>query len=113
MASSISVNVLGVKGVFSARFTSLDSCFLVELGLLIPHYLVSSATLFLKINLFYLFIYFWLCWVFVAMHGLSLVVASGGYSSLWCAGFSLQGLLLLRSMGSRRTGFSSCGRWAQ
>ena len=25
------------------------------------------------------FIYFWLLWVFVAMHGLSLVVASKGY----------------------------------
>ena len=26
------------------------------------------------------FIYFWLCWVFVAAHGLSLVVASRGHS---------------------------------
>ena len=30
----------------------------------------------------YLFIYFWLCWVFAAVHGLSLVAASDGYSSL-------------------------------
>ena len=30
-------------------------------------------------------------------------------SSLWCAGFSLRWLLLLRSTGSRRAGFSSCG----
>ena len=29
---------------------------------------------------------FWLHWVFVAVRRLSLVVASGGYSSLWCAG---------------------------
>ena len=29
------------------------------------------------------FIYFWLRWVFVAARGLSLVAASGGYSSLW------------------------------
>ena len=36
-----------------------------------------------------------------------------GYSLLWCTGFSLQWLLLLRSTGSRRTGFSSCGTWAQ
>ena len=56
---------------------------------------------------------FWLHWVFVAAHGLSLVAASGVYSSLWCAGFSLRWLLLLRSMGSRRAGFSSCGMWAQ
>ena len=37
------------------------------------------------------------------------VVASGGYSSLRCAGFSLRWLLLLRSTGSGRVGFSSCG----
>ena len=29
---------------------------------------------------FYLFIYFWLCWVFVVACRLSLVVARGGYS---------------------------------
>ena len=34
-------------------------------------------------------------------------------SSLRCAGFSLQWLLLLWSSGSRRTGFSCCGTWAQ
>ena len=64
--------------------------------------------LFLKIYLFHLF-YFWLRWVFVAAHGLSLAAASGGYSSLRCAGFSLRWLLLLQSMGSRHGGFSSCG----
>ena len=53
--------------------------------------------------IFYLFIYFWLSWVLVAARGLSLVAASRGYSSLQCAGFSLQWLLLLRS------GLSSCG----
>ena len=37
----------------------------------------------------------------------------GGYSSLLCVGFSLRWLLLLQSTGSRRTGFSSCGRQAQ
>ena len=37
----------------------------------------------------------------------------GGYSSLWCTGFCLQWLLLLQSTGSRCTGFSSCGSWAQ
>ena len=60
----------------------------------------------------YLFIYFWLHWVFVAVHGLSLVAASGGYS-LWCAGFSLWWLLLLWRTGSRRAGFSNCGTQAQ
>ena len=79
----------------------------------------------------YLFIYFWLRWVFVAVCGLSLVAASGGYSSLQCMGFSLWWLLLLRSTalgtqasvvvshglsscGSRALGcrLSSCGMWA-
>ena len=74
----------------------------------------SCFFLYKFMNLFiYLFIYFWLYWLFGAAHGLSLVAASGGYSSLQCAGFSLWWLLLLRSMGSRHAGFSSCGMWAQ
>ena len=64
-------------------------------------------------SLINLFIYFWLRWVFVAANGLSLVAASGGYSSLWYAGFSLRWLLLLRSLGSKHEGFSSCGTRAQ
>ena len=61
------------------------------------------STAFFKINL-------WLRWVFVAAHGLSLVAASGGYSSLQFMGFSLWGLLLLNSTGSRAR-ISSCGSW--
>ena len=37
----------------------------------------------------YVFIYLWLCWVFVSVRGLSLVVASGGplfYRGLSCCG---------------------------
>ena len=69
----------------------------------------------------YVFIYLWLCWVLDAVRGLSLVEASGGYSSLRCAGFSLRWLLLLWSvgMGFRSCGcralerrLSSCGAWA-
>ena len=82
------------------------------LHILIAFWVFLGVFLFFK----YLFIYFWLHWVFVAECGLPLVVASGGYSSLWCAGFSLQWLLLLRSMGSRCAasvvvagGLSSCG----
>ena len=55
-------------------------------------------------NLIYLFIYFWLCWVFISVQGLSLVVASGGHSSSRCAGLSLSRPLLLRSTGSRCAG---------
>ena len=77
-----------------------------------------------------LFCIFWLRWVFIAARQLSLVAVSRGYSSLWCAGFSSQWLLLLQSMGSawasvvaaRRLSscgsqalecrLSSCGTWA-
>ena len=41
----------------------------------------------------WLIIYFWPCWVFVAMHGLSPVTSSGG--------FSLRRLLLWQSTGCR------------
>ena len=68
---------------------------------------------FLFLKKFFLFIYFWLHWVFIAAHGLSLVAASGGYSSLQCTGFSLRWLLLLQSTSSRHAGFSSCGAWAR
>ena len=43
--------------------------------------------------------------------GFSLVAESGGYQ-LWYLGFSVRWLLLW-STGSRRTGFSTCGTWAQ
>ena len=52
----------------------------------------------------FIYFYFWLCWVFVSVRGLSLVVASGGHSSSRCAGLSLLRPLLLRSTGSRRAG---------
>ena len=69
---------------------------------------ISTANFsFLKFIYFFIF-YFSLCWVFVALHRLSLVAASGGYSLLQCSGFSLWWLLLLR-----HTGFSSCGTQAQ
>ena len=52
----------------------------------------------------YLFIYFWQCWVFVSVGGLSPVAASGGHSSSWCTGLSLLWPLLLQSTGSGRAG---------
>ena len=74
---------------------------------------------FLSYFLIYLFIFFWLCWVFVSVQGLSLVAASGGPSSWRCTGLSLSRPLLLQSTGSRRTGsvvvahgpscFAACG----
>ena len=63
-------------------------------------------------KLFYLF-YLWLCWGFVSLRGLSLVVAGGGHSSSRCTGLSLSRPLLLRSTGSRHAGSVNCGSWAQ
>ena len=66
---------------------------------------LDASFFFKKINLFiYLFIYFWLCWVFVSVRGLSPVASSGGHSSSRCAGLSLSRPLPLRSTGSRRAG---------
>ena len=73
--------------------------------------LKPASSYFLK-NVFILFIYFWLCWVFVAARRPSLIVVSRGYSLLQCMGFALWWLLLW-STGSRRAGFSSCGTRAQ
>ena len=73
---------------------------------------LSCFTVHLKLSQHFFF-FFWLLWVFIAARGLSLVAASRGYSSLQCVGFSLRWLLLLQSMGSRLTGFSNCGTWAQ
>ena len=53
---------------------------------------------------FNLFIYIWLCWVFVSVRGLSPVAASGGHSPSRRAGLSPSRPLLLQSTGSRRAG---------
>ena len=58
--------------------------------------------------LIFFFFSVWLCWVLIALHELSLVVTSWGYSLLQCMGLSLRWLLLLLSKD-----FSSCGTWAQ
>ena len=64
--------------------------------------LKSMDFFFLKI--IYLFIYLWLCWVFVSARGLSPVAASGGHSSSRCVGLSVTRPLLLWSTDSRRAG---------
>ena len=61
----------------------------------------------------FFFFFFWLHRVFTAACGPPLVVASGGYSLVTVAVFSLWWLLSLRSMGFRVCGFSGCSAWAQ
>ena len=50
---------------------------------------------------------YWLCWVSVAVQGLSLVLETRGYCSV-----EVQWFLLLQSTDSRHVGFSSCGSLA-
>ena len=57
--------------------------------------------------IYYLLISLWLLWVFIAVYGLPLFAASGGYPSFGCVGYSLQSLP--QSMGSKSADFSSCG----
>ena len=66
--------------------------------------ITNISTVYLFFIYINLFIYFWLCWVFVSVQELSLVAASGGHSSSRCAGLSLSRPLLLWSTGSRRAG---------
>ena len=56
---------------------------------------------FLKIILF---MYFWLCWVFIAVWAFLLSQQAESTLSFWCVGFSLQWLLLLQSSGSQVLG---------
>ena len=68
---------------------------------------------------FFLLFIFWLCWVFVAACGLSLVAASRGYlhcgaRASHCSGFSC---CRAQALGARASvlverGLSSCGSWA-
>ena len=74
--------------------------------------------LFLWIKLIYLF--FWLCWIFVAGHRLPLVAASGratlrhGARAPHCSGFSCCGARAPGAWASAVVahGLSSCGSWA-
>ena len=78
--------------------------------------LFPQLEVFFKNKFIYLFIYFWLCWVFVAACGLSLVVASGGYSlcgvrASHCSGFFCCGARALGMWASVvvARGLGSCG----
>ena len=98
----------GTEGLLPATSTTLLDMWVKHLESIFSspskafRWLQPCRHLFLK--LINLFIYFWLCWVFVSVRGLSLVAASGGHSSSRCAGLSLSQPLLLQSTGSRRAG---------
>ena len=56
-------------------------------GFCFLHILTSTCYLFsLSLSLSLSFFFFWLCWVFIALQGLYLVVASRGYSPVMVCG---------------------------
>ena len=111
---------------FKASVSLLIFC-LIDLsidvsGMLKCHTIIVllSISSFMFVNICFMYLgapmlgaYIYMYFGCVAVRGLSLVVASGGYSSLQCVGFSLLWLLLLQSTGSRCMGFGSCGTQAQ
>ena len=68
------------------------------------HFRMKAHILEIRPFFFLIFIYLWLCWVFVSVRGLSPVMASGGHSSSRCAGLSLSRPPLPWSTGSRCAG---------
>ena len=88
---------------FGPQFSIMNFSASSFFNLYVPPPPLLAGSFFFFFN-FILFIYFWLCWVFVSVRGLSLVAASGGHSSSRCAGLSLSRPLPLWSTGSRRTG---------
>ena len=83
---------------------------LAQYFFLIFIYLFGCAGSYLFI---YYYIYFWLCWVFVSVQGLSPVVASGGYSSSRCAGLFTIAASLVAEHRLQTRRLSSCGSRAQ
>ena len=61
----------------------------------------------------FIYFYFWLPWVFVAARRLFSSCGEWGLLFFAVPGLLIGWLLLLQSMGSRRTDFSSCGTRAQ
>ena len=90
---------------FKVSFTVIEQAVKGRVGIrnnmlcLMPQHFfkIPVPRLFLKI----IFICYWLHWVFISMHMLSLVMAQEDYCSLLFMGLSLWQLLFLQGMGSR------------
>ena len=85
--------LLIMKGLISSLVHSVFFVVLYTVNNVIHNSFMLYFTINLKISRKYIF--FWLCWVFIAVHGLPLVVSSRGYSLLRCVGFSLRWLLFV------------------
>ncbi|XP_066870466.1 solute carrier family 2, facilitated glucose transporter member 11 isoform X2 [Kogia breviceps] len=89
-------DVPGSPVVKTSHSSAGVACLIPGWGAKIPHALqpknqnIKQKQYCNKFLKFYLFVYFWLHWVFIAASRLAvLVAASGGYSWLRCMGFSL------------------------
>ena len=60
----------------------------------------------LNLFFFYNFIYFWLCWVFIATVAFLQFQRAGATLRLRCTGFTLQASLVVEHR------LSNCGTWA-
>ena len=56
---------------------------------------------------------FWSCWVFVALHQLSLLAVSEGLSVVAVLVLLIAVVLFVAGMGSRARMLGSCGPWAE
>ena len=110
-----------VSGNFERAHTA---CFRYELakkicsGFSIRCYRKTRANFLAKPVFFFfklinLFIYFWLCWVFVSVRGLSPVAASGGHSSAWYVGLFTIAASLVAEHRLQMRRLSNCGSRAQ
>ena len=76
------------------------------------YYINSTFLSFSFLNLF-IYLFLWLCWVFVSVQGLSLVAASGGHSSPRCAGLSTIAASPVAEHRLQTCRLSNCGSRAQ
>ena len=92
--------------IFVANFSSAPRAPLVENQ---GKSLLRNLCSFFFFKLYLFIYYFWLQYVSVAAHGLSLDAASGGYSPVAARGLPILGLLLWWGMASTAPRLSSCG----
>ena len=102
---------------FSPKFPTHPGCHVtlsrVKTLLKLNLHMISSDYIYIFKRYIICLFYFWLKRVFIAACRLSLVVAAGATSWLWCMGFSLRWHLVLWTTGCRCTRFASCSTWAQ
>ena len=92
-----------MSAVFDIIFCIFLFC--VSLTCLLQIQMILSLLSFrLPTSLFFFFHFSWLCWVFVAVCGLSLVALSGSYSCCRVSVFPLQWFLMSQSTSSRHVG---------